>query len=407
MDKLAEIVVDFLNGNATSQIMVFCSSRKIVADIVDRLNSASPIVRCSGFIGQASSADSKGLNQGLQLRVLEDFRRGLYNVLVSTSVGEEGLDLGEVDFAICYDVQKSPIRTIQRMGRTGRRRDGQVLFLLSESTQTVLKDAETAQDNISNLICRRRNDFAFYQSPRMNPEQFTVEFRSIEPERVPAPDQNDPRESKRTTLLHSEREDMERKHGKFLRHPGLSLSKYLQFQTSTVSLTDISFAAESTILGELVTQMAGNDRHTPHGNPESVFAISQPSHSNPSNESIPSPPRPLPSPFESERDSTPAVSPFRGSFRVAAMLGIDVSSSNSSDDTGLPQPMAFDDEEGGAPLPDLDDSGSAMEETSSFASDSSSAADYASTDDEAPPAVSAPLLRESYLSDFDFSTSDR
>lgn len=42
-----------------------------------------------------------------------------YNTLVSTCVGEEGLDIGEVDLIICFDAQKSPIRLIQRMGRTG------------------------------------------------------------------------------------------------------------------------------------------------------------------------------------------------------------------------------------------------------------------------------------------------
>lgn len=36
----------------------------------------------------------------------------MYNVLVATSVGEEGLDIGEVDMIICYDAQKTPIRMV-------------------------------------------------------------------------------------------------------------------------------------------------------------------------------------------------------------------------------------------------------------------------------------------------------
>lgn len=32
--------------------------------------------------------------------------------MVSTSVGEEGLDIGEVDLVICYDSPKTPIRMV-------------------------------------------------------------------------------------------------------------------------------------------------------------------------------------------------------------------------------------------------------------------------------------------------------
>ena len=44
-----------------------------------------------------------------------------YNVLVATSIGEEGLDIGDVDLIICYDSNSSPIRMLQCMGRTGRK----------------------------------------------------------------------------------------------------------------------------------------------------------------------------------------------------------------------------------------------------------------------------------------------
>lgn len=36
----------------------------------------------------------------------------MYNVLVSTSIGEEGLDIGDVDMIVCYDAQKTPIRMV-------------------------------------------------------------------------------------------------------------------------------------------------------------------------------------------------------------------------------------------------------------------------------------------------------
>lgn len=55
--------------------------------------------------------------------------------MVSTCVGEEGLDIGEVDLIVCFDSQKSPIRLVQRMGRTGRRRQGRIVVILAEGRE--------------------------------------------------------------------------------------------------------------------------------------------------------------------------------------------------------------------------------------------------------------------------------
>lgn len=60
---------------------------------------------------------------------LQKFRAGGYNVIVATSIGEEGLDIMEVDLVICFDANVSPLRMIQRMGRTGRKHDGRVDIL--------------------------------------------------------------------------------------------------------------------------------------------------------------------------------------------------------------------------------------------------------------------------------------
>ena len=73
-----------------------------------------------------------GLTQKEQIEVVKKFRGGGYNTLVATCVGEEGLDIGEIDLIVCYDVSKSPIRLVQRMGRTGRKRDGRIIVLVTE-----------------------------------------------------------------------------------------------------------------------------------------------------------------------------------------------------------------------------------------------------------------------------------
>lgn len=44
--------------------------------------------------------------------MIKKFKADEFNVLVATSIGEEGLDIGEVDLIVCYDAPKTPIRMV-------------------------------------------------------------------------------------------------------------------------------------------------------------------------------------------------------------------------------------------------------------------------------------------------------
>jgi len=68
-------------------------------------------------------------------QVMREFREGGYNTLVSTCIGEEGLDIGDVDLIVCFDAHKSPIRLVQRMGRTGRKRQGRIVMLVTQGKE--------------------------------------------------------------------------------------------------------------------------------------------------------------------------------------------------------------------------------------------------------------------------------
>jgi ERCC4-related helicase len=321
LTKLSEIVTDFLRGSDGSKVIVYCSYRAIVERIVAALNSASGEIRSAAFTGQAKSSDSRGQNQVQQLRVLDDFRQGFCNVLVATSIGEEGLDICEVDLIICYDVQKSPIRTIQRMGRTGRHRDGHVLFMLSESTRNVLKEAECATNALASLIARRRSDFEYFSGGSiMNPESFEIVFKEVKPEAVD--DRQVRKESKRATLLQSERDLMTSRYGRLLQHRGFSLVAHLEFQTSETSLTDITFSAESCILGELVSSIAQSSKFSVDRN---LFAIESSSSSR-RQFSIPTPPRCCRVVSSSGSDDEESAA---DSFQVGKLLGIELSSPSS------------------------------------------------------------------------------
>jgi ERCC4-related helicase len=133
-------------GGASSQtrVMVFAHFRDSAEEIVRVLKKHQPIIRPRVFVGQSTGKNSEGMDQKEQLDAIEKFKQGTFNTLVATSIGEEGLDIGEVDLIICYDSKASPIRMIQRMGRTGRKREGKIVMLQMEGKEE--NDAIKAKD---------------------------------------------------------------------------------------------------------------------------------------------------------------------------------------------------------------------------------------------------------------------
>jgi len=83
------------------------------------------------LIGKAGQT---GLKQQEQVDVVQRFRDGVTKVLVATRVGEEGLDISEVNLVIFYDNVPSSIRFVQRKGRTGRKNTGRLIVLIAKDT---------------------------------------------------------------------------------------------------------------------------------------------------------------------------------------------------------------------------------------------------------------------------------
>ncbi|KAF8213318.1 hypothetical protein K438DRAFT_1902438 [Mycena galopus ATCC 62051] len=164
MEKLNTLVVGHFaqklgdDGQETEEtrVMVFVTFREAVGEIVDVLNAQKPLIRASHFIGQGTDKQgNKGMTQKEQLDVIKRFKAGEFNVLVATSIGEEGLDIGEVDLIVCYDAQKTPIRMLQRLGRTGRKREGTVHVLLAEGREELNMDtAKSTYKEVQKTIVR-------------------------------------------------------------------------------------------------------------------------------------------------------------------------------------------------------------------------------------------------------------
>ena len=192
--ELYDNVKEFLNESPeNSKIIIFTELRDSALEIVKILQSipnASPHI----FIGQSASKNNDstkskpvstslrksnsyesskeihqtGMKQSIQQSIMDNFQSNKYNILVSTSIGEEGLDIGEVDLIICFDSTSSSIKNIQRMGRTGRKRNGKVIFLFSGNERNKFEKSVDNYKYIQNHLMNNLKMINFFEVEKGN-----------------------------------------------------------------------------------------------------------------------------------------------------------------------------------------------------------------------------------------------
>jgi ERCC4-related helicase len=130
--KLKEIITEEIKNKPNFKALIFSQYRDTVAKINDELKKQG--IKSKVFIGQANKR-LDGLSQKEQQLILWEFKEGKINALVSTSIGEEGLDIPEVDLVVFYEPIPSAIRKIQRAGRTARLKPGKLIILMTKGTR--------------------------------------------------------------------------------------------------------------------------------------------------------------------------------------------------------------------------------------------------------------------------------
>jgi Fanconi anemia group M protein len=109
--------------------IVFVQYRNQIERIANMLKENG--VKAEMFVGR------RGMSRKKQNEIIDRFRKGEIDVIVASSVGEEGLDIPAVDTVIFYEPVPSEIRSIQRRGRTGRFGKGRVIILMTKGTRDV------------------------------------------------------------------------------------------------------------------------------------------------------------------------------------------------------------------------------------------------------------------------------
>ncbi len=124
IDRLVDILRD-----VESKVLIFSSYRDSVNVIHQKLLDMN--ISAEILIGKSGET---GLKQKKQIETVQRFRDGVTKALIATRVGEEGLDISEVNLVIFYDNVPSSIRFVQRKGRTGRKDKGRLIVLIAKNT---------------------------------------------------------------------------------------------------------------------------------------------------------------------------------------------------------------------------------------------------------------------------------
>ena len=135
LEECAVLIEEQFKEKEDSKVIIFTQFRETGVSIAKRLNKIKG-VKAQTFFGQAKKGET-GYSQKEQKTIIEKLNNREINVLVATSIGEEGLDISEVSVVIFYEPIPSAIRKIQRAGRTARLAPGKLIILITKDTRDV------------------------------------------------------------------------------------------------------------------------------------------------------------------------------------------------------------------------------------------------------------------------------
>ncbi len=102
------------------------------------------IVAAMARVTVNSEALHGGIEQNDRFAILDRFRSGENNVLITTDVACRGIDIPDMDYVVNYDLPDNPENYVHRCGRTGRgNKRGQALSFCSKDENLLLDAIES------------------------------------------------------------------------------------------------------------------------------------------------------------------------------------------------------------------------------------------------------------------------
>jgi Fanconi anemia group M protein len=135
MQKILELIQEQQKINPEFKALCFSTFRTTTGALAAMLNRNG--ISAAQLVGQGKKTTTfgdSGLKQSEQQSTIRDFKSGKIKVLCPTSIGEEGLDLPEINAVIFYEPVPSAIRAIQRRGRTARLMKGSLYTFITRDS---------------------------------------------------------------------------------------------------------------------------------------------------------------------------------------------------------------------------------------------------------------------------------
>ncbi|MDB5929282.1 MAG: box helicase domain protein [Polaromonas sp.] len=118
------------------RVLVFVATKHAAEIVADKLRKAD--IQAEPFHGE--------LSQGKRSQVLQDFKLKAVQVVVATDVAARGLDIAQLPAVVNYDLPRSSVDYIHRIGRTGRAGEtGIAISFVSAATEAHFRLIEKRQ----------------------------------------------------------------------------------------------------------------------------------------------------------------------------------------------------------------------------------------------------------------------
>ncbi|MDO9195538.1 DEAD/DEAH box helicase [Rhodoferax sp.] len=108
--RRTQLLRHLIQQNHWSRVLVFVATKHAAEMIADKLRKAR--INAEPFHGE--------LSQGKRTQVLADFKASRLKVVIATDVAARGLDIAQLPVVVNYDLPRSAVDYIHRIGRTGR-----------------------------------------------------------------------------------------------------------------------------------------------------------------------------------------------------------------------------------------------------------------------------------------------
>ncbi|OQN95566.1 hypothetical protein B0A48_18501 [Cryoendolithus antarcticus] len=168
-----QCLLDYLLQNPGDEIcgIVFVE-RRVVASVLSSLLNNHPAangkLRCIPSVGGSSFSGRKFAITELvdcrpQKQALGTFRRGLANIIVATSVLEEGIDVQACNLVACFDVPANLKSYIQRRGRARHQHSRYGILLEVRADQSKVAKWKELEDELTALCQEEREQADVYR----------------------------------------------------------------------------------------------------------------------------------------------------------------------------------------------------------------------------------------------------